>query len=336
MAESRESLVQKRVITKRRVTNLIKKIDPLYEKQERTQFDIVCAGQYLDGIRELNNIFQSQHIEASASLEPTNEDSIKKDFEELENHDDRVRENISKLLYVLNLASTKPRDAKSTESKGKRSLETKWNRITKGINSLAAKTAEAKNDLTETEIDYLTDIRSQLFDHERTLDRFAFEVESSSTDLKDGDGDKWNDAISDYFDKIKATQDEVTQLITQLRRDKTRKNKEREIEREQNYSKELERQNNQHREELTKLLQEFKPASDQNEAETVKLPSLNIPTFDGEPTKWYLLKSLTTQKAKDAIEGKDAEAEAYPEAIAALKHVLTGLKPSTEHILEHC
>ena len=75
----------------------------------------------------------------------------------------------------------------------------------------------------------------------------------------------------------------------------------------------------------------------------MKLPSLNIPTFDGEPTKWksywqqfeatihnskklndqlriqYLLESLTTQKAKDAIEGIDAVAEAYPEAIAALK-----------------
>ena len=75
----------------------------------------------------------------------------------------------------------------------------------------------------------------------------------------------------------------------------------------------------------------------------MKLPELNIPTFDGEPTNWkaywqqyeatihkstkltdqvrmqYLLKSLTTQKAKDAIEGIDATAEAYPEAIAALK-----------------
>ena len=106
-------------------------------------------------------------------------------------------------MYILNLASTKPQDAKSTESKGKRSLETKWNRITKGINSLAAKTAEAKNDLTETEIDYVKDIRSQLFDLERTLDRFTSEVESSSTDLKEGDGDKWNNAISDYFTKSK-------------------------------------------------------------------------------------------------------------------------------------
>ncbi|XP_068735634.1 uncharacterized protein [Montipora capricornis] len=34
----------------------------------------------------------------------------------------------------------------------------------------------------------------------------------------------------------------------------------------------------------------------------------------------YLLKSLTTKKAKDAIEGIDAVVEAYPEAVAALKN----------------
>ncbi len=33
----------------------------------------------------------------------------------------------------------------------------------------------------------------------------------------------------------------------------------------------------------------------------------------------YLLKSLTTQKAKDAVEGIDATAEAYPEAVEELK-----------------
>ena len=83
--------------------------------------------------------------------------------------------------------------------------------------------------------------------------------------------------------------------------------------------------------------------SEVNEQKTVKLPPLNIPTFDGEPTKWksywqqfqatihnskkldnqlrmqYLLKSLVTKKARDAIEGIDAVAEAYPEAIAALE-----------------
>ena len=63
MAESRESLVvQKRPITKRPITNLIKKIDPGF------------AGHNKNEISELNNIFQSQHIEASASLEPAHED----------------------------------------------------------------------------------------------------------------------------------------------------------------------------------------------------------------------------------------------------------------------
>jgi len=45
----------------------------------------------LDKIRELNDIFQSQHIDAGASLDTTNEDLIEKDFEELETHDDRVQ-----------------------------------------------------------------------------------------------------------------------------------------------------------------------------------------------------------------------------------------------------
>ena len=119
MAESWEALVQKRAITKLRITNLIKKNDPLCEKQERTHFNIICAGQYLDEIRELNNIFQSQHIDTSASLDPANQDLIEKDFEELEGHDDRVRDYNSKLLYILNLAPSKPQDGKSSESKGK-------------------------------------------------------------------------------------------------------------------------------------------------------------------------------------------------------------------------
>ena len=33
----------------------------------------------------------------------------------------------------------------------------------------------------------------------------------------------------------------------------------------------------------------------------------------------YLLKSLVTKRARDAIEGIDAVPEVYPEAIAALK-----------------
>jgi len=147
-----------------------------------------------------------------------------------------------------------------------------------------------------------------------------------------------------YFDKIKTTQDTLAQLITKRRRNLARENQEREIEREHKRSKEIEVQNSQHREEISKLLHKFKTSSEENEPKTVKLPSLSIPTFEGDPTKWksywqqfeatihnskklddqlrmqYLLKSLTTKKAKDAVEGIDAVAEAYPEAVAALKN----------------
>ena len=111
----------------------------------------------------------------------------------------------------------------------------------------------------------------------------------------------------------------------------------------QKRSKELKQQNIRHRDEVGKLLQELKSTLDQSETKAVKLPSLNIPTFDGEPTNWksywqqfeatihkskklddqlrmqYLLKSLVTKRAKDEIEGIDAVGEAYPATIAALK-----------------
>ena len=133
-------------------------------------------------------------------------------------------------------------------------------------------------------------------------------------------------------------------MITECRRNLARENQECEIEREHKRSKEIEVQNSQHCEEINKLLHKLKTPLEENEPITVKLPSLSVPTFDGDPTKWksylqqleatihnskklddqlqmqYLLKSLTTKKAKDAIEGIDAVAEAYLEAVAALKN----------------
>lgn len=45
----------------------------------------------------------------------------------------------------------------------------------------------------------------------------------------------------------------------------------------------------------------------------------NSKKLDNQLRMQYLLKSLVTKRARDAIEGIDAVAEAYPEAIAALK-----------------
>ena len=133
---SRETLIHQRGLTKRKVTNLIKKIDQVTEKPDKSDFDVVCAEQYLKEIRTLDAQFQQQHVEASGLVEPSNEELIQKDFEELDAHDERVRENVSKLLYLLSVASTKPQETKSNESKGKKSLEAKWNRLTKNINKL--------------------------------------------------------------------------------------------------------------------------------------------------------------------------------------------------------
>jgi len=67
------------------------------------------------------------------------------------------------------------------------------------------------------EIEDLTDTRSQLSEFEKSLDQFTTDIDSLSLDLEDADGNKWNDAISYYFDKIKTTQDTLAQLITQRR-----------------------------------------------------------------------------------------------------------------------
>ena len=119
---SRETLIHQRGLTKRKVKNLIEKIDQVTEKPNKSDFDVVCAEQYLNETRTLDAQFQQQHLEASALVEPSKEELIQRDFEELEEHDGRVRENVSKLLYLPSVASTKPQETKSNKSKAKKSL----------------------------------------------------------------------------------------------------------------------------------------------------------------------------------------------------------------------
>ena len=52
-------------------------------------------------IRELDAQFQKQHLEANALVDPSNQEAIERDIEEVENHDDRIRGNVSKLLFFL-------------------------------------------------------------------------------------------------------------------------------------------------------------------------------------------------------------------------------------------
>ena len=75
-------------------------------------------------------------------------------------------------------------------------------------------------------------------------------------------------------------------LIIEHRRNQTRGFEEQELEREEKRNKKIEVQNSKHREEINKLLHKFKTPSEEHEPKTVKLPSLSIPSFDGDPTKW--------------------------------------------------
>ena len=96
----------------------------------------------------------------------------------MESHDDRVRGNVCKFQYLLSVALTKPQEAKSNESKAKRSLEAKWNRITKNINNATTTIMEAQSKLDEMQIEDLTETRSQLSELEKTLDQFTTDKDS--------------------------------------------------------------------------------------------------------------------------------------------------------------
>ena len=63
----------------------------------------------------------------------------------------------------------KPQETKSDESKGKKSLEAKWNPLTKNINDATTKIIEDGTKLDEMEIEDPTDSRSQLSELEKNL-----------------------------------------------------------------------------------------------------------------------------------------------------------------------
>ena len=87
-SETRESLTQKRRTTKRRITNLVKKIEQLVQKAEPSAFNIVCTDQYLCEIQGLDAQFQQQHLDANALVRPSNQEAIERHLEVVENHDD--------------------------------------------------------------------------------------------------------------------------------------------------------------------------------------------------------------------------------------------------------
>jgi hypothetical protein len=59
--EERATLLHKRSLIKRRITNLEKKITSLLNKEEVEDYDVVCAKQFLADIHSLDQQFQGIH-----------------------------------------------------------------------------------------------------------------------------------------------------------------------------------------------------------------------------------------------------------------------------------
>ena len=131
--EERATLVHKRSLVKRRITNLEKKISTLVSNEEVTDYDMVCAKQFLCNIQNLDQQSQTIHEKAS-ELVLDNPDAVEMDNEELETHNDRVRENSSRLTYFM--TSKQSSSAIDTDvnknvhdEKIKKCVKRKWKRL---------------------------------------------------------------------------------------------------------------------------------------------------------------------------------------------------------------
>jgi hypothetical protein len=196
------------------------------QKIESSQFDIVCAEQYLKELRDIDNQFQEIYLLANAQVDPKDEELIAKDYEELDAHDDRIREAVSKLVFFMNTQSTKvSHERKSSDSKDKKAIERKWNRVVTNIDKTIANIEEATDKPNESDIEDLIDIRNQISECEKSLDTFTSEIDSSIPDLDGIDGGNWNDLLSSYFDKIKSNQEKLSLLIKQHRREQMKQTK---------------------------------------------------------------------------------------------------------------
>ena len=200
----------------------------------------------------------------------------------------------------------------------------------------------AKDNREHLDKEQLTELKTELSEHVKSLDQLTNEIENSISEpdtLQINDsGDNWTVTCGEMYNKLKSHQEMIMFLVGEHRQqEKARRKKKQEM-----LLKQQQEDQKRHEVDINKLIEQFSSSCSERQ-KTVKLPELNIPTFDGEPTNWksywqqfearihnstkltdqlrmqYLLKSLTTQKAKDAIEGIDATAEAYPEAIEALK-----------------
>ena len=223
--EEQATLVHKRSLVMRRITNLEKKISTLVSNEEVMDYDMVCAKQFLCDIQNLDQQFQSIH-EKAGELVLDNPDAVEKDNEEVETYDDRVRENSSRLTYFM--TSKQSSSAIDTDvnknvhdEKTKKCVKRKWKQLDQDVTGTVIKVETVKDNREHLDKEELTELKTELSEHVKSLDQLTNEIENSISEpdtLQINDsGDNWMVTCGEMYNKLKSHQEMIMFLVGEHR-----------------------------------------------------------------------------------------------------------------------
>ena len=143
----------------------------------------------------------------------------------------------------------------------------------------------AKDNREHLDKEEITELKTELSEHVKSLDQLANEIENSicepdTLQINDS-GDNWTVTCGEMYNKLKSHQEMIMFLVGEHRQqEKAGRKKEQEM-----LLKQQEEDQKQHEVEINKLIEQFSSSCSARHKK-VKRPELNIPTFDGEPTNW--------------------------------------------------
>lgn len=179
------------------------------------------CGTVFTRLRDLNHQFQNIHKEASLLIHDS-EELLEKDFQELEDHDNRVSQNVNALKFIVSqkVKNVVPptSDGKNTASQSK-SMLGKLNRTRDSINSLVIKIDDAVSSHDDFELEDIQKFEHQLFDNNRSLEELLKDMDLQPISVDDSDGDNLNDQFNSLFELTKTHEVKLSELIKVYRRD---------------------------------------------------------------------------------------------------------------------
>ncbi|CAB4020359.1 Hypothetical predicted protein, partial [Paramuricea clavata] len=170
---------------------------------------MVCAKQFLSDIQDLDQQFQSIHEQASElALNLEDSDLVDKDNEELEMHDDRVRENSSKLMYFTMRSKPDPKTSntslnanKDSDDKKRKFIERKRKRLNQDMKSAIIKVETAKQNTEKLDKDELNEHKAEFSELIKSLDQLISEIEQSISEPDnfqiDDSGKNWTETCAE-------------------------------------------------------------------------------------------------------------------------------------------